>query len=49
MAEEKMTVQNEVEEMSAEKMSELLKIRRDKLTALRAEGRVRVPSCSPVR
>ncbi len=38
MAEEKMTVQNEAEEMSAEKISELLQIRRDKLTALKDAG-----------
>ena len=38
MAEEKTIVQNETEEMTAEKMSELLKVRRDKLTALKDAG-----------
>ena len=39
MSQEKMNVQNEAEEMTAEKVSEILQIRRDKLSALKESGR----------
>ena len=39
MAEEIRQMQNETEELSKEKLSEILQIRRDKLAALKAEGK----------
>ena len=39
MSQEKMNVQNEAEEMTAEKVNEIFQIRRDKLSALKESGR----------